>query len=84
MLTPASAGMRRNFQLMDAVKKGGRGDAGISHIHVIGAGTMGGDIAAVAAMSGYQVTLQDISAEAIEAAIARAGTLYERRLKNPK
>ena len=84
MLTPASAGMRRNFQLTDAVKKGGRGDAGISHIHVIGAGTMGGDIAAVAAMSGYQVTLQDISADAIEAAIGRAGTLYERRLKDPK
>ena len=58
MLTPASAGMRRNFQLTDAVKKGGRGDAGIAHIHVIGAGTMGGDIAAVAAMTGYQVTLQ--------------------------
>ena len=84
MLTPASAGMRRNFQLTDAVKKGGRGDAGIAHIHVIGAGTMGGDIAAVAAMTGYQVTLQDISPEAIEAAIARAGTLYERRLKDPK
>ena len=84
MLTPASAGMRRNFQLTDAVKKGGRGDAGISHVHVIGAGTMGGDIAAVAAMTGYQVTLQDISADAIEAAIARARTLYERRLKDPK
>ena len=84
MLTPASAGMRRNFQLTDAVKKGGRGDAGIAHIHVIGAGTMGGDIAAVAAMTGYQVTLQDISPKAIEAAIARAGTLYERRLKDPK
>ena len=84
MLTPASAGMRRNIQLTDAVKKAGRGDAAISRIHVIGAGTMGGDIAAVAAMSGYQVTLQDISADAIEAAIARAGTLYERRLKDPK
>jgi len=84
MMTPASAGMRRNFQLTDAVKKGGRGDAAISHIHVIGAGTMGGDIAAVAAMTGYQVTLQDLSADAIDAAIARAGTLYERRLKDPK
>lgn len=84
MMTPSSAGMRRNFQLTDAVKKGGRGDAGISHIHVIGAGTMGGDIAAVAAMSGYHVTLQDISVDAIEAAIGRAGTLYERRLKDPK
>ena len=83
MMTPASAGMRRNFQLTDAVKKGGRGDAGITHIHVIGAGIMGGDIAAVAAMTGYQVTLQDLSADAIEAAITRAATLYDRRLKDP-
>jgi len=84
MLTPASAGMRRNFQLTDVVKKGARGEAGIAHIHVIGAGTMGGDIAAVAAMSGYQVTLQDISADAIDAARGRAAVLFERRLKDPR
>ena len=35
MMTPASAGMRRNFQLTDAVKKGGRGDHDVSQIHVI-------------------------------------------------
>ena len=76
MMTPASAGMRRNFQLTDAVKKGGRGDHEVSHIHVIGAGTMGGDIAAVAAMNGFEVTLQDISADAVDRAIERARTLY--------
>lgn len=84
MMTPASAGMRRNFQLADMVKKGGRGDHGVSHIHVIGAGTMGGDIAAVAAMSGFEVTLQDISAEVIDGAIGRARSLFERRLKTPE
>ena len=67
MMTPASAGLRRTFQLNDAVKKGARGESGVTHIHVIGAGVMGGDIAAVAAMSGFTVTLQDLSAEAIEA-----------------
>ena len=77
MMTPASAGMRRNFQLTDAVKKGSRGDHDVSHIHVIGAGTMGGDIAAVAAMNGFEVTLQDISADAVDRAIERARTLYE-------
>ncbi|HCA90669.1 MAG TPA: crotonase, partial [Alphaproteobacteria bacterium] len=55
----------------------------VSHIHVIGAGVMGGDIAAVAAMSGFDVTLQDLSEEAITGAMARARTLYERRLKDP-
>ena len=59
--------MRQTFQLNDAVKKGARGDVG-RHAHVIGAGVMGGDIAAVAAMSGFTVTLQDLSAEAIEGA----------------
>ena len=84
MMTPASAGLRRTFQLNDAVKKGARGESGVTHIHVIGAGVMGGDIAAVAAMSGFTVTLQDLSAEAIEGALHRAGSLYERRLKSPE
>ena len=83
MMTPASAGLRRTFQLNDAVKKGTRGEGAVSHIHVIGAGVMGGDIAAVAAMSGFDVTLQDLSEEAIAGALARARTLYERRLKDP-
>ena len=74
---------RRTFQLNDAVKKGARGESAVSHIHVIGAGVMGGDIAAVAAMSGFDVTLKDLSEEAITGAMARARTLYERRLKDP-
>ena len=84
MMTPASAGLRRTFQLNDAVKKGARGEPGITRIHVIGAGTMGGDIAAVAAMSGFAVTLQDLDPAAIDGAVARARTLYERRLKDPQ
>ena len=84
MMTPASAGLRRTFQLNDAVKKGARGDSGITRIHVIGAGTMGGDIAAVAAMSGFSVTLQDLDPAAIDGAVARADVLFERRLKDPQ
>ena len=84
MMTPASAGLRRVFQLNDAVKKGARGDSDITRIHVIGAGTMGGDIAAVAAMSGFSVTLQDLDPAAIDGAMVRAATLYERRLKDPR
>lgn len=84
MMTPASAGLRRVFQLNDAVKKGARGDSDITRLHVIGAGTMGGDIAAVAAMSGFSVTLQDLDPAAIDGAMVRAATLYERRLKDPR
>ena len=32
------------------------------HVHVIGAGTMGGDIAAWCALQGFTVTLQDLGA----------------------
>ena len=84
MMTPASAGLRRTFQLNDAVKKGARGDSDVAHIHVIGAGVMGGDIAAVAAMSGFSVTLQDLSVDAIDGALRRAEGLFERRLKSPE
>ena len=81
MFSSASVGLRRVFQLSDLVKKGGRVESNIRHIHVVGAGVMGGDIAAVAAMSGFTVTLQDMNESAIGAAIDRARALYERRLK---
>jgi 3-hydroxyacyl-CoA dehydrogenase/enoyl-CoA hydratase/3-hydroxybutyryl-CoA epimerase len=42
---------------------------------------MGGDIAAVGAMAGLDVTLTDMNEAAIDSAIARAAKLFERRLK---
>lgn len=45
---------------------------GISHVHVIGAGTMGADIAMWTAMNGFTVTLQDIDNDVIAKAIGRA------------
>jgi len=55
----------------------------LRHAHVVGAGTMGGDIAAWCALKGYQATLQDQSAEKIAPAIARAAKLFRRKLKEP-
>jgi 3-hydroxyacyl-CoA dehydrogenase/enoyl-CoA hydratase/3-hydroxybutyryl-CoA epimerase len=81
MTSPASKGLRRLFDYQDKVRKSGRGDSGIKHVHVIGGGVMGGDIAAYTAMMGFQVTLSDQNADAINAAIDRARVLYERRLK---
>lgn len=51
------------------------------HVHVIGAGTMGGDIAAWCAMQGMKVTLQDREAKFIAPAIKRAYTLFKEKLK---
>ncbi|MBA3660549.1 MAG: enoyl-CoA hydratase/isomerase family protein [Gammaproteobacteria bacterium] len=52
------------------------------HIHVIGAGTMGGDIAAWCAMQGLTVTLQDLEPRFISPAIKRAHALYKDKLKD--
>ncbi len=54
------------------------------HVHVIGAGVMGGDIAAWCALRGLRVTLQDKSYEQIAPAIARAYQLFKKKLKKPR
>lgn len=51
------------------------------HVHVIGAGVMGGDIAAWCALKGIRVTLQDQSYERIAPAIGRAHVLYKKKLR---
>ncbi len=53
------------------------------HVHVIGAGTMGGDIAAWCALQGLNVTLQDRDAKYIAPAIKRAYQLFKEKLKEP-
>ena len=52
-------------------------------VHVIGAGTMGGDIAAWCALRGMIVTLEDREAKYIAPAIKRAYALYKKKLKKP-
>ncbi len=60
-----------------------RGDgAPIKRVHVIGAGVMGGDIAAWCALRGLQVTLQDMSLEQLGRAMSRAGRLFKDKLKD--
>lgn len=54
------------------------------HVHVIGAGVMGGDIAAWCAKQGLTVTLQDTSYERIAPAIGRAHKLYKKTLKKTR
>jgi 3-hydroxyacyl-CoA dehydrogenase/enoyl-CoA hydratase/3-hydroxybutyryl-CoA epimerase len=51
------------------------------HVHVIGAGTMGGDIAAWCAFRGFHVSLQDQAPERIAPAMKRAYALFKRKLK---
>lgn len=83
--TPTAHNLVRVYFLQEALKAGGAGvDHGIGHVHVVGAGVMGGDIAAWTALQGFTVSLQDNDGAAIERALGRARTLYERRLKTPE
>jgi 3-hydroxyacyl-CoA dehydrogenase/enoyl-CoA hydratase/3-hydroxybutyryl-CoA epimerase len=79
-----SIGLRRVFRLMEKLKSNGR-DSGFRarRVHVIGAGVMGGDIAAWCVLQGLEVTLQDREMKYIEPALKRAASLFRKRLKTP-
>jgi 3-hydroxyacyl-CoA dehydrogenase / enoyl-CoA hydratase / 3-hydroxybutyryl-CoA epimerase len=84
MCTPTSRNLVRVFMLQDRLKSlGGESHAEFKHVHVIGAGVMGGDIAAWSAFRGMTVTLQDRSEELIQPALHRAKSFFEKRLKDP-
>ncbi len=53
------------------------------HVHVVGAGVMGGDIAAWCALRGLSVTLQDRELKYIQPALERASKLFDKRLRGP-
>lgn len=55
-----------------------------THVHVIGAGVMGGDIAAWCALRGLQVTLQDKTYQQIAPALGRANALFKKKLRKPR
>ena len=81
---PTTKNLIRIFQLQDRLKALGKeGAAEVRHVHVIGAGAMGGDIAAWCALRGLSVTLQDLAPERISPAIKRGAELYRKRLREP-
>ena len=80
-----SEGLRRVFRLMEKLKANGKGSAfKARRVHVIGAGVMGGDIAAWCVLQGLEVTLQDREMKYIEPALKRAAALFRKRLKTPE
>lgn len=79
-----SRGLRRVFGLMEQLKANGKGaDFKARRVHVIGAGVMGGDIAAWCVLQGLEVTLQDREMKYVEPALERAARLFRKRLKTP-
>jgi len=55
---------------------------GIQRVHVVGAGVMGGDIAAWSAYKGFEVTLNDREQRFIDTALARAQELFAKKVKD--
>ncbi len=79
-----SRGLRRVFWLMEELKAQGKSsDFRARRAHVIGAGVMGGDIAAWCVLQGLEVTLQDREMKYIEPALKRARKLFSRKLRTP-
>ncbi|HTQ01712.1 MAG TPA: 3-hydroxyacyl-CoA dehydrogenase NAD-binding domain-containing protein [Casimicrobiaceae bacterium] len=83
--TPTASNLIRVFRLQERLKGLGKeGEWKAAHVHVVGAGTMGGDIAAWCALRGLTVTLQDQNAERLAPAMKRAGKLFAERLRDPR
>jgi 3-hydroxyacyl-CoA dehydrogenase/enoyl-CoA hydratase/3-hydroxybutyryl-CoA epimerase len=83
--TPTAHNLIRIFFLQERLKGAGGGvEHGIDRVHVVGAGVMGGDIAAWAALKGFEVTLQDREMKYVQPALDRARTLYGKKLKTPE
>jgi len=84
MVGDTSRNLVRVFLLQDRLKNlGGKSKQPIERVHVVGAGVMGGDIAAWCAQRGLNVTLQDRELKFIEPALGRARETFTKRLKDP-
>jgi 3-hydroxyacyl-CoA dehydrogenase/enoyl-CoA hydratase/3-hydroxybutyryl-CoA epimerase len=89
MASETSRNLRRVFKLSEMLKdeapKGETRKNGFKplKVHVIGAGTMGSDIAAWCVVQGMQASLQDLDEAQIAKALARAKGLFKRYLRTP-
>jgi 3-hydroxyacyl-CoA dehydrogenase/enoyl-CoA hydratase/3-hydroxybutyryl-CoA epimerase len=85
LATPTAKNLIRVFGLQERLKSFGKADAAaVTRVHVIGAGAMGGDIAAWCALRGMTVTLQDQDAVRLAPAFTRAATLLKSRLRDKR
>ncbi len=80
--TPTARNLVRIFFLTERLKGLGGKEHGIQRVHVVGAGVMGGDIAAWSAYKGFEVTLQDREQRFIDGALVRAQELFAKKVKD--
>ena len=81
--SPTARNLVRVFFLQERLKSFGKdSDFKVKRVHVVGAGVMGGDIAAWCALRGMTVTLQDQNLDRIAPALKRARENFARRIKD--
>lgn len=83
VLGATSRNLRRVFFLTERLKALGKVKRApaVKRVHVVGAGTMGGDIAAWCAYRGFEVTLQDREQSYVDRALDRGRKLFKKRSK---
>jgi 3-hydroxyacyl-CoA dehydrogenase/enoyl-CoA hydratase/3-hydroxybutyryl-CoA epimerase len=80
LCTTTSRNLVRVFFLQDRLKSAAKaGGEPAQHVHVVGAGVMGGDIATWCATRGLTVTLQDRAEQYVAPAMERARKFLEKR-----
>ena len=83
MISEQSHNLRRVFRLSEMLKAEAPKDGyRPMRAHVVGAGTMGADIAMVCAAEGMEVSLQDVSEDAVNKALERAQPFFKKRLRS--
>ncbi|MBT8080782.1 MAG: enoyl-CoA hydratase/isomerase family protein [Gammaproteobacteria bacterium] len=83
MVGDTSRNLVRVFFLQNRLKgQGSKPPRKLKRVHVVGAGVMGGDIAAWCAYRGLDVTLQDRATKYIDPALQRADKLFSKRIRD--
>lgn len=84
---PTTANLQRVYHLRERLRGYAKSEVGlppIRRVHVVGAGVMGGDIAAWCALRGFHVTLQDNGLERIALAMQRAAKAFARKFRRDR
>jgi len=85
LVSRSSRNLVHVFLLGEALKRLGRAQThDIEHVHIVGAGVMGADIAIWAASKGFRVSLQDREPEILARAVKRAHGFFRSKLKDAR
>ena len=85
LVSRSSRNLVHVFLLGETLKRHGKAQThDIEHVHVVGAGVMGADIAIWAANKGFRVSLQDREPDILARAVKKAHGFFKAKLKDPR